>query len=129
MSARLKAIRAEPGSGDERQTLERGMTLVEAESKASKAVKEAQADLDAQVLARYAALSESEIKSLVIEDKWLASIRVAIDAQVRRLAQRLSARIMETEDRYARPLPKLQRDVEAFSAKVSRHLVRMGIAQ
>ena len=129
VSARLKAIRAEPGSADERQTLERGMALVEAESKASMAVKEAQADLDAQVLARYAALSKREIKSLVIEDKWLASIRAAIDAQVQRLAQRLSARIMEIEDRYTRPLPELERDVEAFSAKVSQHLVRMGIAQ
>ena len=128
VSARLKAIQSEPGSGDERQTLERGLALVEAESKAAKAFKKAQADLDDQVLARYAALSEREIKSLVVEDKWLANIRAAIVAEVQRLIQRLGTRIQEVEERYARPLPELERDVEAYSAKVNSHLARMGIS-
>ena len=128
MSARLKAIQAEPDSGDERQTLERGMALVEAESKADRAFKKAQADLDAQVLARYAALSESEIKSLVVEDKWLANIRAAVEVEVQRLIQRLGTRIQEIEERYARALPELERDVETYSAKVNRHLAHMGIS-
>ena len=127
-TARLKVIGAEPGGGDERQTIERCIALVEAESKASRAVKMAQATLDADVLARYPALSEHEIKSLVVKDKWLASIRAAIEAEVQRLTQSLAARIMEIEDRYARPLPELERDVEAFSAKVGRHLARMGLS-
>ena len=128
VSARLKAIQAEPDSGDERQTLERGMALVEAESKADRAFKKAQADLDAQVLARYAALSESEIKSLVVEDKWLANIRAAVEVEVQRLIQRLGTRIQEIEERYARALPELERDVETYSAKVNRHLAHMGIS-
>ncbi|MXW50243.1 MAG: SAM-dependent DNA methyltransferase [Gammaproteobacteria bacterium] len=128
VSARLKAIEAEPGSSDERQTLERGLALVEAESKASRVAKKAQADLDAQVFARYAALSESEIKSLVVVDKWLVSIRNVIDAEVQRLIQRLGTRLQEIEERYARPLPELERDVEAYSAKVNSHLARMGIS-
>ena len=127
--ARLRAMRAEPGSSHERQTLERCIALIATESKASRAVREAQTDLDAQVLAHYATLSEREIKSLVIEDKWLANIRAAIEAAVERLTQNLAARIQEIDGRYARPLPELERDVEAFSAKVSQHLARMGIAQ
>ncbi|MCY3790415.1 MAG: type I restriction endonuclease subunit M, partial [Gemmatimonadetes bacterium] len=129
VSARLKSIEAEPGSSDERQTLERGLALVEAESTASGVAKKAQADLDAQVFARYAALSESEIKSLVVVDKWLVSIRNVIDAEVQRLIQRLGTRVQEIEERYARPLPELERDVEAYSAKVNSHLARMGITQ
>jgi type I restriction enzyme M protein len=39
------------------------------EAAAVKQVREAQAALDEQVLARYATLTEAEIKSLVIEDK------------------------------------------------------------
>ena len=77
--------------------------------------------------ARYAGLSGREIKSLVVEDKWLASIRPAIEAEVQRLTQRLAARIQEIEDRYACPLSELERDVEAFSAKVEGHLARMGL--
>ena len=46
---------------------------MDAESDAGKAVKEAQAALDEKVLARYAKLTEAEIKTLVVEDKWLAS--------------------------------------------------------
>ena len=127
-AARLSAIRAEPGSGDERQTLGRCVALIAAESKASRAVREAQADLDAQVLAHYATLSEREIKSLVVEDKWLANVRAAIEVEVERLSQNLAARIQEIDERYARPLPELERDVDEFSAKVGRHLTRMGLS-
>ena len=129
VTARLKAIRVEhDGDDDEREALQRSLSLIEAESKASKAVKDAQAALDARVLALYARLSEREIKSLVVKDKWLANIRAAIKAEVQRLSQSLAARIQEIEDRYARPLPELERDVEAFSAKVERHLARMGLS-
>ena len=127
VTARLKAIRVDPDSDDEREALQRCVVLIEAESKASKAVKEARAAIDAQVLTRYATLSESEIKSLVVEGKWLANIRAAIEAEVERLTQLLAARIQEIDERYSRPLPKLERDVEAFSAKVERHLARMGL--
>jgi type I restriction enzyme M protein len=80
------------------------------------------------VLARYAKLTEAEIKALVVEDKWLASIRVAIEAEVERLTQRLASRVKELEERYAKPLPALDQAVEAFSAKVEGHLRKMGLA-
>ena len=73
------------------------------------------------------AFSGREIKSLVVEDKWLASIRAAIEAEVQRLTQCRAASVQEIEDRYACPLPELERDVEAFSAKIEGHLSRMGL--
>ena len=39
----------------------------------------------------------------------------------------LAGRMKELEERYARPLPELEREVEAFGAKVEGHLKRMGI--
>ena len=57
-----------------------------------------------------------------------ASILAAVETEVQRLTQRLATRIMEIEDRYARPLAELEQDVEAFSAKVGRHLARMGLS-
>ncbi|MDI1277491.1 hypothetical protein [Methylobacter sp.] len=39
-----------------------------------KALKEAEAALDALAYAKYPALTEAEIKMLVVEDKWLAAI-------------------------------------------------------
>jgi len=127
-TARLRAIRDADASDDERQTLEQCLSLVEAESKASKAVKAAQAALDSQVLDRYAKLSKDEIKTLVVQDKWLTNIRAAIETEVHHLTQSLAARIQQIEERYARPLPELEQDVEAFSRKVEQHLAQMGVA-
>ena len=127
VKARLKAIRGEAESDEEQDILKRCLILIEAESKAGKAVKEAQADLDRAVLAHFAVLTEAEIRTLVVEDKWCASIRTAIDGELQRLTQRLAGRVEELEERYARPLPALEHKVEAFSAKVEGHLIRMGV--
>ena len=125
---RLKAIHDDPESGDERQALKRCLALLDAEADAGKAVKQAQATLDEQVLARYAALTEAEIKTLAVEEKWFASIREAVDGEVQRLTLALVGRIKELDERYAKPLPELEREVEAFSGKVAGHLEKMGLS-
>ncbi|MGB7990465.1 MAG: N-6 DNA methylase, partial [Candidatus Methylophosphatis roskildensis] len=113
---------------DERHALMRCLELIEAEGEAGRAVKNAQSALDEQVLARYARLSEAEIKTLVAEDKWFASLRIAIDGEVQRLTQRLAGRVKELEERYAQPLPALVQVLEALGAKVEGHLKKMGLA-
>ena len=125
---RLDAIEGELESDEEREALTRCMELIDVEAEAGKAVREAQAALDEQVLAKYAKLSEAEIKILVVDDKWFASIQAAINGEVRGLTLQLAGRVKELEDRYARPLPVLDRDVETFGAKVDGHLKKMGLA-
>ena len=125
---RLKAIRYERENDEEHDALKQCRTLIETEAEAAKVVKEAQARLDEQVLARYGALTETEIKTLAVEDKWFASIRVAVEGEVQRLTQQLAGRVKELEERYVRPLPELEREVEAFGAKVEGHLKRMGLS-
>jgi type I restriction enzyme M protein len=80
------------------------------------------------VLARYAKLSAAEIKLLVVDDKWFAALRAAIEGEVEQLTQRLAGRVKELDERYARPLPEVKRDVDLFSAKVERHLAQMGVS-
>ena len=125
---RLKAIKGEPESDKERDALTRCLQLIEAETRAGKAVKEAQTVLDANVLARYAKLTETEVKTLVIEDKWFASLRVTVEDEVERLTQRLAGRLIELDERYFQPLPKLEQKVEELSAKVEGHLKTMRLA-
>jgi type I restriction enzyme M protein len=125
---RLNALEGEPESDEELDALARCLELIEAESEAAKAVKDSQAELDTQVLARYAMLTEEEIKTLVVEDKWFASIRASIDGEMQRLTQQLAGRVKELDQRYAKPLPELEREVEAFSQKVEGHLKKMGLA-
>ncbi|HPA07335.1 MAG TPA: class I SAM-dependent DNA methyltransferase [Methanoregulaceae archaeon] len=125
---RLREISKNPEFDDEREALTQCMKLLEAESGAGKAVKDATNALNEKVLARYATLTENEIKVLVVEGKWFVSIRAGIEGEVQRLTQRLAARVKELDERYARPLPELEREVAVFSAKVEEHLKRMGLS-
>ena len=129
MNDRLKAIQDDPESRAEREALKTCLKLMDAESKAARAVKDAQAKLDETVLGKYGALTEDEIKGLVVADKWLASIRAAVDGEVERLTQGLAGRVKELEERYARPLPALEREVVILSNKVDEHLRKMGLTR
>lgn len=124
---RLKVIKNEFDCDEERAVLERCLVLMEAESEAGKAVKDAQAKLDAKVLAKYHTLTEHEIKTLTVDDKWFASIQTAIEGEVQRLTQQLASRVKELEERYAFTLPELEREVEALTTKVEDHLKQMGL--
>ena len=117
----------EPNIMDERDALKHCFSLFDAKSKADKAVKAAQLALDKQVLTRYATLTETEIKMLVVDDKWFASIQSEIEGEVQRLTQALTARVQELEERYAQPLSDFEKVVEGFSLKVSEHLSKMGV--
>ena len=69
------------------------------------------------------------LESLIRQkDKWLAGIRAAIEGEVQRLTQQLARRVKELEERYARPLPELEREVETFGAKIEGHLKKMGLS-
>ena len=129
VKARIRDLRWEGVTGDDEElsALNRSLALFEAKSKADKAVKAAQAVLNRKTLDRYGTLTEEEIKSLVIEDKWLAALGNTIDEEVRRVAQRLTGRVKELTKRYAEPLPKIEGEVADYAAKVEEHLKRMGV--
>jgi type I restriction system adenine methylase HsdM len=121
-------VKDDEGLFEELDILYEHLQIASGESAQKNAHKDAVKKLHKQVLAKYPKLTEAEIKTLVVEDKWLASIRAAIEGEVERLPQRLAARVKELGERYAKPLPALEEDVEAFSAKVEGHLKKMGLA-
>ena len=81
------------------------------------------------MLARYQTLTEAEVQTLVIHDKWFASIRSAIADEAQRLTESLVGRVKALEARYATPLRALEQEVEVASAKVKAHLKQMGIEE
>ncbi|MCV5426426.1 type I restriction endonuclease subunit M, partial [Escherichia coli] len=101
--------------------------LFDAETRAKKAHKEASESLDKAVFAHYPKLQDNEIKTLLVEDKWQASLRGALEAEIERVTQQLATRVKELEERYAEPLPALEAAVEALSEKVAGHLRAMGL--
>ena len=130
VKVRLDAIGEEddPESGEERRVLLRCLDLIEAESIQGKIVRQQRDVLEERVLRCYGLLTEDEVKTLVVEDKWFASLRAAIDGEVERLTRRLAGRVEDLEKRYDRPLPQIEQEVEAYSAKVGSHLKRMGLS-
>src|SRR5439155_9347892 len=107
---------------DERKLIETYLALLEKESEAARKVKEAARALEAKVVAKYGKLSEAEIKTLVVDDKWLATLAGAAQRELDRVSQALSGRIRELAERYATPLPELTGNVATLSARVDEHL-------
>jgi type I restriction enzyme M protein len=126
INARLKEIRSDMDVDDERNQLEVYLTLIEQESIASKKVKDAQKILDVKVAAQYPKLSVEEIKTLVVDDKWLTTLAADIQTELDRLSQNLTGRIKQLAERYAVPLPHLTANLAALNAKVDEHLRKMG---
>ncbi|WAH58123.1 type I restriction-modification system subunit M [Pseudomonas silvicola] len=128
VKARLKAIKYDLDADEERQALEQCLALIEREAEASKKVKAAQKALDAKVQAHYPQLSEGELKTLVVDDKWLATLQADVQTELDRVSQALSGRIRQLAERYTTPLPALNTEVEVLAAKVNAHLAKMGFA-
>ena len=115
-------------SADEIAVLQRWLDLDKQRAALKKQIKQADAALDQLAYAKYPQLSESEIKALVVDDKWLAALRAATHNEMERISQALTRRVKELADRYAAPLPQLESQVAALQAKVDAHLQRMGFA-
>ena len=117
----------ENGLFEELGVLHECLQLLNAKKQATDAHKQALNDLHMSVLKKYAELNEAEVKTLVVEDKWLPDIQSAIESEVQRVTQELTGRVKELEERYAQTLPELEREVETFSVKAAAHLRKMGV--
>jgi type I restriction enzyme M protein len=113
---------------DEIAALKKVKALIELEAEHKKTVKDAQDKLDARVFAKYPKLSVEEIKKLIVDDKWLASLQASIIAEIERITQQLANRVKTLEERYSAPLPGLIDEVASLSSKVDEHLKKMGLA-
>ena len=123
---RVKEIGTDPEAKEELAVLKQWLKLSERESQLKKAVKELDAKLDQQAHNHYAKLSVTDIKSLVVNDKWLARLAADLQGEIDHVGQTLTNRIRELAERYAAPLPQLMEEVTLLSTKVDEHLQRMG---
>jgi len=128
VAARMKEIKGDKEAKEELAILTEWLDLNNKESELKKQIKDLESALDAKALAQYAKLSEAEVKSLVVDDKWLATIDTDIHGEMDRISQTLTQRVKELAERYAKPLPALADKANAMESKVRAHLERMGFA-
>lgn len=126
---RLKAIdtlQSKVENSEEIKVLKTYLKLIEDQSDLNKKIKDASTELDNLALERYKALTKDEIKQLVVDDKWLASIEHSVKTEMERISQRLTGRIKELAERYETTLPKQTSGVAELETKVIAHLKKMG---
>ncbi len=125
---RLKKIEGDKDAKDEAAALNDWLKLNKEEVGLKKRLKEAEAALDTKAYAQYPKLTESEIKTLVVDDKWLVALNAAIHGEMDRVSQQLTQRVKELAERYETPMPQMVDRVAELEAKVNCHLEKMGFA-
>ena len=128
ITARLKEIKVDKGAREEAAVLKDWLTLSNQETDLKHALKHAESELDAKAYARYPKLSEGEIKTLVVDDKWLAALDTVIHGEMDRISQALTQRVKELAERYETPMPQMVNRAAELEARVNKHLERMGFA-
>lgn len=126
VSSRLKDIKGDREAKDEAAVLNDWLKLANEEADLKKRLKEAEALLDSKVYHYYPKLTEDDIKTLVVEDKWLSSLDTVIHGETDRISQSLTQRVKELAERYETPMQQMTDRVAELEAKVNQHLERMG---
>lgn len=128
VAKRLKEIKDDPAAKDEAAALNDWLALKSEEDKLKKRHAEIEDALDDKAYAHYPKLIEAEIKTLVVDDKWLAALDAVIHGEMDRVSQQLTQRVEELAERYETPLPKLTNRAADLETKVNGHLERMGFS-
>jgi type I restriction enzyme M protein len=123
---RIKEIKNEPEFADELKILSEYVDLTEKEKELKQNIKSIDQQLDNDLHEKYNKLKESEIREIVIHDKWMASIYNSIYEELERISHNLAVRIEELFERYENTIPELSNDVKKLSTKVEEHLKMMG---
>lgn len=126
VNTELKADKSNTELLEKKKVLERYLKLSEDQAEANRKAKEAKSELDKKLQEEYTSLTEEEIKTLVVEDKWIATIENTVKNEMQRISQRLTQRIKELAERYETTLPNLLKEVSLWEEKVNAHLEKMG---
>ncbi|HZL09519.1 MAG TPA: type I restriction-modification system subunit M [Prolixibacteraceae bacterium] len=123
---RLKKIKGNRNDAEERKILEAYLKLTDTQAELNRKIKELQKVLETKVWNQYKVLTDDDIKTLVVDDKWMQVLDKAIHTEMQRISQRLTQRIKELADRYDTPMPKLLDKVSLLEERVNAHLAKMG---
>jgi len=115
------------GDDETAECAQGALERLKAEAAAKKAAKEARADLDLATLKKYGDLIEADVQSIVLDDKWAATIHGRITGEVNALTLALVARIRQLGERYDQTVSSLDDELVRLNAQVAQHLADMGL--
>lgn len=83
--------------------------------------------LTENVCKKYDAFTAEDIRNLVISDKWLKELKGRSEAENKRVCESISSQVSVLNERYVKPLPKINEDIAKLSSEVDGFLKAMGI--
>ena len=97
-----------------------------AEKSAKEEIKALLKQLTNAVLAKYDALTEDEIRHLVVEDKWLRTLQTRMADEMQRVSQAMTTQVLDLQHRYKNTLPQIEQSVSEAEKAVNDYLTQMG---
>jgi len=109
---------------EEKKALQEVKDVFDAETDAKKASK----DLQEAVIARYKNLTETEIKTLLIQTKWIGAVSASVESVLDSVRRTLSSRLQTLAGRYASTLPNITATAITKTKAVESLLNKMGVS-
>jgi len=123
---KLKELKGKANTKKEIEVLEQYLNLKEEIADAKRVQKVLKYELLTKLVDKYKQLTEAEIKELVIEKKWVASLAARLDGEMQRISQMLTTSISDMAERYGQTLPEIDNVISGLEGKVKKHLAVMG---
>ncbi len=112
---------------EDKKILKTALELLEAKTKALKMKNKAYEELELKAFHQYKNLELGEIKDLIIKDKWLNSLKNALENKIQKRINALTSVLNEIISSYSNSLLELDKEVKESELKVSEHLKDLGV--
>lgn len=112
---------------EDKQILKTALELLEAKNKALKMKNKAYEELELKAFHQYKNLELSEIKDLIIQDKWLNSLKNALENKIQKRINAFISALNGIISSYSNSLLELDKEVKESESKVLEHLKDLGL--
>ncbi|ADU80674.1 type I restriction-modification system subunit M [Helicobacter pylori] len=112
---------------EDKQILKTALEWLEAKNKALKMKNKAYEELELKAFHQYKNLEINEIKDLIIKDKWLNSLKNALENKILKRINAFASALNEIISSYSNSLLELDKEVKESESKVLEHLKDLGL--
>ncbi|MFP6142640.1 type I restriction-modification system subunit M [Helicobacter pylori] len=112
---------------EDKKILKTALALLEAKNKALKMKNKAHEELELKAFHQYKNLELNEIKDLIIQDKWLKSLKNALENKILKRINAFTSTLNGIIQTYSNSLLELDKEVKESESKVLEHLKDLGL--
>ncbi|OOP85774.1 type I restriction-modification system subunit M [Helicobacter pylori] len=112
---------------EDKKILKTALEWLEAKNKALKMKNKAYEELELKAFHQYKNLEINEIKDLIIKDKWLNSLKNALENKIQKRINALTSALNGIISSYSNSLLELDKEVKESESKVLEHLKDLGL--